>query len=78
MISSIEGLVFVKAMVSRTAIAAAVPHRANGMNHVFRRQLIAARDFGLTGAATFECTTFLQQTGARRPMDRTVDTAAAE
>ena len=57
---------------------AAVPHRANGMNHVFRRQFIAARDFGLTGAATFECSTLCQQSGACCTVDRTVDTAAAE
>ena len=60
------------------ALAAAVPDRAHGMDHMPRRQPIAQGDFGAAGLAAMEAAAFGEKFGSRRAMDRAIDAAAAE
>ncbi len=60
------------------AMAAAVPDRADDVDHMARRQPVTAGDPGIAGVAAAERFTFGEQFGTGRAMDRTVDTAAAE
>ena len=60
------------------ALAAAVPDRTDGMNHMPRRQPITLGDFGVAGLAAMERAAFGQQLGPGRAMDRAIDAAAAE
>jgi hypothetical protein len=58
--------------------AAAVPDRADGMNHMPRRQPIAAGDFGAAGFAALEGAALGKEVGPGRAMDRTIHAATAE
>ena len=60
------------------ALAAAMPDRADGMNHMPRRQPIPFGDFGVAGLAAIERAAFGQQLGPSRAMDRAIDATAAE
>ena len=57
---------------------AAIPHWAGGMDHVSRRQPVAASDFGVAGAAAAEGAALGEQLGPSGAVDRAVDPAAAE
>ena len=65
-----QGLVF--------ALAAAMPDRADGMNHMPRRQPISPGDLGFAGRAALERAAFCQQLRAGRAMDRAIDAAPAK
>ena len=60
------------------ALAAAVPDRADGMDHMPCGQPVSIGDLGIAGLAAVERTAFGQKFRSRRAMDRTVDTAPAE
>ena len=60
------------------ARASAIPDRADGMNHMPRRQAIASGDFGVAGLAAVQRAAFGQQLRPGRAMDRAIDAAAAE
>ena len=60
------------------ALAAAMPDRADGMNHMPRRQTIASGDFGVAGLAAVERAAFGKKLRPGGAMDRAVDAAAAE
>ena len=60
------------------ALASAVPHRANSMNDMPRRQTITSGDFGVAGLAATERAAFGYQFGAGRAMDSTIDAGTAE
>lgn len=60
------------------AASAAMPDRADGMNHVFGRQPITAGDLGIAGVAATERATFLQQFGPRCAVDGAVDATATQ
>src|SRR5437660_7998565 len=49
--------------------SAAVPHRADGMDHVPRDQVVALGDLGIAGVAAMERAAFGQQLRTRRAMD---------
>jgi len=51
----------------------AVPDGADGVDHVFRRQAIAAGDLRVAGRAAAERAALAQQLRARRAMDGAVD-----
>ena len=57
---------------------AAVPDRADGMNHMPCRQPISKGDFGLAGRAAMEGSAFGQKLRPGRAMDCAIDAAAAE
>lgn len=57
--------------------AATVPDRADGMNHVPRRQAVASGDFGVAGRAAIQGAAFGQKLGSGRAMDGAIDAAAA-
>ncbi len=59
-------------------VAAAFPHRTDGMNDVLRRQPVAAGDFGVAGFAAAQPPAFQEQFRPRRAMDRAVDSATAK
>jgi hypothetical protein len=59
-------------------VAAAVPHRTDGMDDMFCRQLVAAGDPGVAGVAAAKCPAFIAQLRPGGTVDRAVDTAAAE
>ena len=48
------------------------------MDHVLRRQIIAAGDLGISRLTATESTAFLQETGSRSPVDCTVHTTAPQ
>ena len=60
------------------ALAAAVPDRAYGMNHMPSRQKIALGDFGAAGFAAMEGAAFGEKIWAGRTMDCTVHATTAE
>ena len=60
------------------ALAAAMPDRADGMNHMPRRQPITPGDFGVAGLAAMQRAAFGQQLRPGRAMDRAIDATAAE
>ena len=60
------------------ARAAAVPYRADGVDHMFCRQTVPAGNFGIACLAPMELPAFGEQSRPRRPVDRAVDAAAAE
>jgi hypothetical protein len=62
-----QGLVF--------ALAPAMPDRADGMDHMPRRQPIPLGDLGVAGRTAMERAAFGQKLGPGRAMDRTIDTA---
>src|SRR5579875_1893569 len=57
---------------------AAVPNRADGVDHVADRQPAGAGDLRIAGRAAAKLATFLKQLGPGGPMDRAVYTAAAK
>ena len=59
-------------------LAAAVPDRTNGMDHMRRRQPITPGDFGVASAAAMERAAFRQQLRPGRAVDRAIDPAAAK
>ena len=60
------------------ALVAAMPDRADGMDHMPRRQPISLGDLGVAGLAAMKRAAFGQEVRPRRAMDRTIDTAPAE
>src|SRR4029078_122971 len=58
--------------------SAAAPHRTNGVDHVPCLKPIATRDLGRARLATAERPAFGEQFRSSRPMDCTIDAAAAE
>ena len=60
------------------AVAAAVPDRADGVNHVPGRQAVAAGDLRLPGRAAAEHATFRQQPWPGGAVDSAVHAAAAQ
>ncbi len=62
----------------RLAGVAAMPHRADRVDDVARRQAIATRDLGIAGGAAAEGPAFGEQFGSGRAMDRAIDAAAAQ
>src|SRR6516164_2524106 len=60
------------------ALAAAAPHRADGVDDVLSFEAIAAGDLGGTGVAAAERATFGEKLGPGGAMDGAVDAAAAE
>src|SRR5262249_6179539 len=60
------------------ALAAAAPHRADGVDDVLGFQAIAAGDLGGTGVAAAERAAFGEKLRSGGAMDGTVDAAAAE
>ena len=60
------------------ARVAAAPDRADGMDHMPRRQLVTFGDLGAAGLAAIEGAAFREQSGPRRAMDRAIDAAPAE
>jgi hypothetical protein len=59
-------------------VAAAVPHRTDGMDDMPRRQPIAAGDLGHTGVGAAKCPALIAQLRPGGTVDRAVDTATAE
>lgn len=59
-------------------VAAAVPDRADGMNHITRGQPVTSGDLGVAGVTAAEDAAFGEQFRTGSTMDRTVDAAAAE
>ena len=57
---------------------AAVPHRPDRVDHVFRRQPVAAGNPGVAGGAAIQCSAFGQQFGTGCAVNGAIDTAAAE
>ena len=55
-----------------------MPNRADGMNHMPRRQPITSGDLGAAGLAAIERAAFGKKFGTSRAMDRSIDAAAAE
>ena len=62
----------------RFAVIAAVPYRAYRVNHESGRQLVAARDFGLTGAASVQGAALFEQWRAGGAVYGAIDAATAE
>ena len=60
------------------AALAAIPHRADRVDDVLRRQPITAGDLGRSGGAAAERFAFLQQLASGGAVDRTIDPAAAQ
>ena len=60
------------------AVAAAVPDRPDGVDHMPRRQPIALGDLGVAGLAAMQRAAFGEQLRTGCAMDRAVDAAAAE
>ena len=59
-------------------LVAAIPHRADCVDHIPRLQPIAARDLRIARVAAAEGCAFLPQLRSRRAVDCAVDTAAAK
>jgi len=60
------------------AVPAAIPHRADGVDHVFRRKPISPGDFGITGLASVEHAAFGNKLGPGGPMNGTIHPATAQ
>ena len=60
------------------ALAAVVPNRTNGMNHMPGGQLIRQGDLGSAGLAAMERAAFGEKPGPGGTMDRTVDATPTE
>ena len=58
-------------------LVSASPNRADGMNHMPRRQPITPGDFGVAGRAAMERAAFGQQVRSCGTMDRAVHAATA-
>jgi hypothetical protein len=73
-----EGAAITRRQRGIFALAAAVPDRADGMNHMRRRQPISGGDFGVAGFAAMEGAAFGEKLRPGRTMDRAIDAATAE
>ncbi len=60
------------------ALASAMPHRADGMNHVPCKQPMSFGDFGIAGGAALKLATFGQKLRSCPAVDCTIHAAAAE
>ena len=60
------------------AMASAMPHRTNGMDHMPRRQSITFGDFGAAGRAAMEGAAFGEKLRPGRAMDRAIDAASTQ
>ena len=60
------------------AVLTAVPHRAHGVDHIFARQAVRARDLGLAGPAAAERPALLEQLRPCRTVDAAVHAASAQ
>jgi hypothetical protein len=60
------------------APVAAMPDRANGMNHMPRRQPISHGDLGAAGLAALQGAAFVEKLRTSRAMDRAIHAAAPE
>ena len=74
----LEGIPIAGSEQRRLALAAAVPDRAHGVDHVTGRQSVALGDPGLAGRAAADFSAFVQELGPGGTVDRAVDPAAAE
>ena len=77
-LAKINGAAIARRQCVIFALAAAVPDRAYGMNHMPRRQPVTSGDFGIAGRAAMERAALGKQFRAGRAMDRAIDAAAAE
>jgi hypothetical protein len=59
-------------------LAAGIPDRADGVNHMPGWQAITSGNLGSAGLAAAQCAAFGNQLRAGRAMDRTIDAAAAQ
>ena len=73
-----EGAAIARRQRDILALMAALPDRADGMNHMPRRQPISPGDLGFAGRAALERAAFCQQLRAGRAMDRAIDAAPAK
>jgi len=62
----------------RLAVPAATPHRPDRMDHVARGEAEPGRELRVAGRAAPQRLAGVEQGGARGPVDRAVDAAAAE
>ena len=62
----------------RLIMIPAAPYRTDCVDHIFTRQFISTRDLGSTCFAAVKRTAFRQKLFSCRPMDRSIDTSAAE
>lgn len=60
------------------AVGSAMPHRADGMNHMPGWQPVPAGYFGAAGLAAMEGAAFGEKLGPGRAMDRAIDAATTE
>ena len=60
------------------AVAALIPNRTDGMNHMPRRQPITSGNLGAAGLAAIQGTAFGEKLRSGGPMDRAIDAPAAE
>ena len=56
----------------------AIPHRANGVDHMLGFKLVAPGNLGIAGFATLQHSAFHDEFGAGGAMDRAIDAASAE
>src|SRR6185503_17060661 len=62
----------------RLALHTAIPYGADGVNHVFRRKVVASSDLGFACLATAKLSALLKKAGACGSVYRAVNPAAAE
>mgnify|MGYP001546366261 CR=1 FL=1 len=74
----IEGVAVAVAQQPGLAAGTARPDRADGVDHVACRQVVTVSQLDLAGRAAAQQPAGLEQARARRAMNRTVDTTAAE
>ena len=60
------------------AVAAAIPDRTDGVDHMPRRKPVSAGDLGVARRAAIERAAFGEQFGPGGAMDRAIDAAPAE
>ena len=60
------------------ALAAGIPDRTDGVNHMPGRQIISFGDLGAAGLAAMKRAAFGKKPGTRCAMDRTINPAAAK
>lgn len=55
-----------------------VPDRANSMNHIFCRQVVARGELGIAGSTAIKLPAFFQQSWSGSTMDCTINTTATQ
>ena len=60
------------------AVLTAVPHRADGVDHIFARQAVRACNLGLAGPAAAQRPALLEQLRPRRTVDAAIHAATAQ